>query len=309
MTEYKKILIIKLGALGDFIFMTGLMSAVREKWPKAHITLMTGAGLLKLAQASGYFDAYIIDNRVKSPLAYFKTAKTLAYGGYDLILDFQMQRRTRQRYYALGRLLSRKPFCWAEPKAKSLCVTQTNQKLPFMWGKSVSFDIPFSGNKPSLSFCKANPDVLKQLPQRYVLFVPGCSPAHPYKRWPSKSYQTLGKILASHHIPIVVLGTNDEKKEIEAICADNPLAVNFCNKSALWDIPQIAEGALAVVGNDTGPQHMAELSGIPAITLFAKITACSAHKASHITNLVGEKIEDISVDEVACKLQFLWHKP
>jgi ADP-heptose:LPS heptosyltransferase len=105
------------------------------------------------------------------------------------------------------------------------------------------------------------------------------------------------------------MGTNDEKKEIEAICADNSLAVNFCNKSALLDIPQIAEGALAVVGNDTGPQHMAELSGVPAITLFAKITAFAACKEMHITNLVGEKIEDISVDEVACKLQFLWHKP
>ena len=58
MQEYTNILVIKLGALGDFIHMTGWYAAIRHRWPKAKLTLMTGTPFLKLAQKSGYFDDY-----------------------------------------------------------------------------------------------------------------------------------------------------------------------------------------------------------------------------------------------------------
>jgi ADP-heptose:LPS heptosyltransferase len=37
----QKILVIKLSALGDFILALPAMAAIRQKHPKAHITLLT----------------------------------------------------------------------------------------------------------------------------------------------------------------------------------------------------------------------------------------------------------------------------
>ncbi len=308
MTEYTKILVIKLGALGDFIQMTGYYAAIRHRWPKAHITLMTGKSFFKIAQQSGYFDDYIEDNRTWNPWDNIRIIHSLVSNGYDLIIDLQGQKRTRERYYTWTRLLSRRGFSWGDPKRGQLWVRHIFPKCPLTWGKEVLDSFHFVPELPSLSFCQADPALLAQLPKQYVLMIPGCSPTHLYKRWPAESYRALALKVAEQNICSVVVGTNAEKKEIDLICQDNPKAINFCNQSSLMDIPEMAAHALVVVGNDTGPQHMAELGTTPAITLFCDITKGSAIRRGNVTNLVKKNIEDISVEEVLHALQSLWHK-
>ena len=307
MQEYKNILVIKLGALGDFIQLTGFYSAIRHRWPQAHITLMTNKAFFKLAQQSGYFDDYIEDNRSWSPFDYIRIIYQVLTRKFDMIFDLQMQARTKKRYYSLIRTLTKHPFTWVYPKGACLNVRYISKKIPFLWGKDSFETTEFVPEQASLSFCKASPEVLALLPPKYVLLIPGCSPAHPYKRWPAQNYRALALRLAEQDIPSVVLGTNAEKTEIDLICQDNPKAINFCNKSALWDIPEIAQKSLVVIGNDTGPQHMAELTDVPVITLFASVTQNSATDRPNVVNLVGKEIADITVEKVLETLQSLWH--
>ena len=51
----QKILVIKLGALGDFIMTTGMMQAIRQAYPDANITLLTGAAYQALAKKKWLF--------------------------------------------------------------------------------------------------------------------------------------------------------------------------------------------------------------------------------------------------------------
>ena len=308
MQEYKNILVIKLGALGDFVQMTGFFSAIRHRWPEAHITLMTNKAFFKMAQQSGYFDDYIEDNRTKNPLDYIRIIRQILAKRFDMIIDLQMQSRTKKRYYPLLRLFSSGSFSWVYPEKNYLKERHIYQKFPLMWGKDSLGKIEFTPEQAGLGFCKASSSVLSLLPKKYVLLIPGCSPAHPYKRWPAAFYKELALRLTKEGISSVVLGTNAEKQEIETICEGNEKAVNFCNKSALLDIPEIAAHSLAVVGNDTGPQHMAELGSVPAVTLFCDITQRSAIRRANVTNLIAEEIADISVDTVFNTLQSLWHK-
>lgn len=308
MQEYKNILVIKLGALGDFIQLTGYYSAIRHHWPQAHITLMTNKAFFKLAQQSGYFDDYIEDDRTWNPFDYARIIHQVLARQFDLIIDLQGQARTRKRYYPLIRIFTKHPFTWAYPQGYGLNAHYIFKKIPILWGKDSTETIEFVPEEASLSFCKASPEVLALLPSKYVLLIPGCSPAHPYKRWPAQNYRTLALRLAEQDIACVVLGTNAEKVEIDLICQGNPKAVNFCNKSALWDIPEIAQKSLAVVGNDTGPQHMAELTDVSVITLFASITQNSAINRPNVVNLIEKEIADISVEKVLETLQSLWHK-
>ncbi len=305
MDNYKNILIIKLGALGDWINLPGWYTAVRERWHNACITLMTGSSFLKLAKASPFFDRYIVDNRTWRPWDWFRIIKIIANGHYDLIIDMQRQPRTKKRYYSLSRFITRGPFVWGTIASRKIDLRITPKKLPFTWGKEEDRELQIQTYPADLSFCTANPDVIKLLPQKYVLLIPGCSPNHPYKRWPAESYQQLALKLAKKKIHAVVIGTNAERSEIEQICADNPYAINFCNKTGLLDIPEIATKSMAVVGNDTGPQHMAELSSVPAISLFCDITKSACVKRDNVTNLVGKNIQDISVEQVLKQLQSL----
>ena len=61
----ENILVIKLGALGDFVQSLGPMKAIREHHPSANITLLTTRPYYKFAEKSGYFDEILIDRRPK----------------------------------------------------------------------------------------------------------------------------------------------------------------------------------------------------------------------------------------------------
>ncbi len=59
----KKILVIRLGALGDFVLSFGPFAAIRAQHPEAHITLLTTAPFARLGRLSPWFDAVVIDPR------------------------------------------------------------------------------------------------------------------------------------------------------------------------------------------------------------------------------------------------------
>ena len=61
----QNILVIKLGALGDFIQSLGPMRAIRQAHPDAKITLLTTSPFENFAEKSGYFDSIVLDKRPK----------------------------------------------------------------------------------------------------------------------------------------------------------------------------------------------------------------------------------------------------
>lgn len=305
--KQKRILIIKLGALGDFIWQTGEMKAICERYPSAHITLMTGAPFIKIAKQTGWFDDYIIDNRTWNPLDWIRIVSKLAYGHFDIVFDIQMQNRTKKKYYALSRFFSSQSSMWAFEVRGGFNTIEFTKKCPLTWGRTKTGFMELVRQKPTLAFCHGENKNFHLLPEKYVLLIPGCSPNHPYKRWPSSMYAELAVSLAKDGIQTVVVGTSAEEVEIKTICAATNQAVNFCNKSSLLDIPDLARRALAVVGNDTGPLHMASVAGAPTVALFCKKTEGSMSKLSNVHNLVKENIADISVQEVMKELHSLIH--
>ena len=59
----ENVLVIKHGALGDFVVASGRMHTVRERHPNAHIALVTERSLVGLARSMGYFDEIVEDPR------------------------------------------------------------------------------------------------------------------------------------------------------------------------------------------------------------------------------------------------------
>ena len=59
----ENVLVIKHGALGDFVMASGRMRTIRQRHPTAHIALVTEAFLMGLARSLGLFDELIEDSR------------------------------------------------------------------------------------------------------------------------------------------------------------------------------------------------------------------------------------------------------
>ena len=300
----QKILIIKLGALGDFVLEIGSMMAIRRRFPDAELTLMTNSAFLTMARQMGIFANYIIDNRV----SYFnlkqqsRLVREVTQGGFEYIFDLQGVGRTEKKYFRVFRWFMPHSFCWVRCHKQSCW--RVEKKRSWCNGKTTAEEFPLEMPVTDLSFLHGENKYFHKLPERFVMLIPGCSPNHPRKRWPIAKYCGLVQRLAERDIASVVIGTRAEAEEINSIADSSPMAVNMLGKTSLMDIPDLARLALATVGNDTGPSHMASLSGRPTIAIYDNRTKQGALRGPRSTNLVSpDTIEKITVDMVWETLQ------
>lgn len=299
----KKILIIKLGALGDFVIaLGGIMHQVRQ-YSDAEFTLMTHSSLIPIARQTGIFSSYIVDNRVSylNLKEQIRIAREAVTGGFDIVIDFQSNRRVRCNYYNTFRWLSGKSFEWIDAgRSKKINVTK---KRAFSWGRSTVEKCCIPEPVTDLSFLHGENKYFSELPEHFVLMIPGCSPKHPFKRWPVQNYCAVAQLLAERGVHSVVMGTQAEAAEVESIVSSSPMAVSMLNKTSLLDIPDLVRRSIAVIGNDTGPSHIAAFSGRPNIAIFDQRTASSVTRGKQSINLVSpSSIDHITVDLVWEKL-------
>ena len=81
-----KVLVIKLGALGDFVLALAAMKHIRLAHPKADITLLTTPPFETLAQASGYFNAVETDGRPEGFGGWMAMIGRLRTRGLDVVI-------------------------------------------------------------------------------------------------------------------------------------------------------------------------------------------------------------------------------
>ena len=291
----QQVLIIKHGALGDFILETGAMFDIRRRHPQARLHLLTASSFVKMAQKMEIFDDILVDNRSSHlPLGILRG---IARNGYDVIYDLQCSNRSRKRYFTILRWLCRGTYRWIDGRWKT-CATITKRHALGCGSVKVE-PMELEWTPTDLSFMRSDNPELERLPERYVLLICGCSPTHPYKRWPVQNFCGLAQRLAARGVAPVLIGTNAEAAEIAAVTAACPAAVSLLNKTALLDVPEIARRALATVGNDTGPSHMAAMSGGPTIAIYDNRTRNSATRGPQSINLISDStIDQITVDMV-----------
>jgi ADP-heptose:LPS heptosyltransferase len=271
MSAQKKILVIKLGALGDFIQALGPMKAIREHHKSDHITLLTTAPFKELASKSGYFDNIWVDQRPKfyNFLKLRAFRKMLVHSDFHRVYDLQNNDRT----HAYFRLFGAKKPEWSGSVASASHANTSKERTA---GKSIDGHIQtlaIAGINnveiDDLSWIKADIERFK-LKTPYILIVPGSAPSRPEKRWPASHYAALAGDFCQRGYNPVVLGTSEESEIADVIAAQNNKIINLAGKTNLFDIAALARNSALSIGNDTGPMHIIAASGSPCLVLFSK---------------------------------------
>lgn len=292
MVSTEKILVIKLGALGDFIQALGPMKAIRVHHPNAHISLMTTKPFVSLAENSKYFDHVFIDERPK--IFEFKKwldlRKKLNGENYSRVYDLQNNDRTSIYF----KLFSPKPEWVGVAKGASHRNTSPErtaglafyghvQTLGFAGVKEVSID--------DLSWINSDIEQFN-LKTNYALIIPGSAPTRPEKRWPAENFSNVCNYFIGQNIQPVLLGTESEKDITTSIKQSCAGAIDLTGQTSLMDIAPLARNAQLVIGNDTGPMHIIAPTGCHTFVLFSKHSNPTRHAP------LGHNVHTIQVDDL-----------
>lgn len=325
----KRILIIKLSALGDFVLALGAMRAIREHHPKAILTLLTTAPFAELAKATGFFQHIETDGRPKGVKATRELLKRMKAAKYDVVYDLQTSGRTANYFKALNLPFQNPPlwsghaegaaFLQANPERSNMhSIDRLADQLTYAgigpnefsgsWPPmpDMSFVRRSQGNKPSLTPAYFSID------GQYALFIPGASEHRAAKRWPVERYGGLATLVADAGVTPVILGGKSESELAVEINRIEPRCRNIVTRTNLFQIVALAETAQFAVGNDTGPMHMAALSGCPGVALFATSESDpekAAPRGAQIIVCEAETLDQLSVRDVWQAVRMLGRIP
>ena len=274
----RRILVIRLSAFGDFIQALGPFAAIRRRHAGDRITLLTTRPLAAFAEALGYFDEVMVDERPEPwrLAGWLRLRHRLRQVRFDRVYDLQTSHRTAA-YAALLRpgMPEWSGIAWgcSHPHANR---ERDRQHTLDKQAEQLLMAGIYPTPPPAL------PPIERPLPDGllnhdFALLVPGSSPRHPAKRWPAERFAALARALAARGCCPVVVGTAPEAALGVLIREHCPEALDLVGQTDLALLAALAQRARLTIGNDTGVCHLAAAAGCPLVVLFSSDTDPARH--------------------------------
>jgi heptosyltransferase-2 len=263
----KKILIIKLSALGDAVMASTLIHALKERYGNVHITWLAGKEISELiALYEGIDKLFTVDNSLLVK-GFFGRVK-LVLSTWRLLFakrfDIAIVAHSNFKY----RILSRSAIC---------------KRRVYFGGRNG----PVPGRYHAVEYARLATAVdgeviryppfakLKDIPpseesRRHILLLVGGAlnimSNVSLRRWSTENYATLASRLIEKGYKVGLIGSKTDLWA-ESYFAELPIS-SFIGKTDIKGLISLIKGALAVVTHDSGPFHITCMTETPLVGLF-----------------------------------------
>jgi ADP-heptose:LPS heptosyltransferase len=280
----KRILIIKLGAMGDVIRTTPILAGLRKAYEGCHITWLSQENVIPLLAGTGFIDRLLVYS--------WQNCASLAQERFDMaicldkeadVLALMNQVRANLRYgFALGEWGQVIP---AGPSSEYLFHLGVSDELKFRVNQSsyqeLIFEcvgLPYEGQEyilPDLSpeIDRAGQRLVNagvQPGRLKVGFNTGAGSVFATKKWTIEGYAELGRrLVQSHDAAILLLGAAAERERNLTI--KNRIgasAIDTGSENSLLEFAGLIGQCDLVVTSDTLGMHLAIGLRRPAVVLF-----------------------------------------
>lgn len=277
----QKILIVKIGAIGDVVMALPLISSINETAPDAHITWICGETVYPLLQnvpginkiirinENSLFKANIIRKLFELLKLYLK----ISFRYYDHIFILYRDKRYKLlTFFTFKQKLS--SFTGRDRNSKFIPGRYYGREFVRLWTGVDDFsikDVKYPHIDPPL-----NETLLKSLPSgtgKKIIIQPGGAKNilqdNDLRRWSIQNYVTLTEKLISHGYSVILTGSESDKWVISSFAGLN--ITNLIEKTSLTDLLAVLGKVNLLVSHDTGVLHLTKLTGTPAVGLFGPV--------------------------------------
>lgn len=292
-----RILLVRLGALGDIVHAIPVAAALRRAFPSARIDWLVSARHREILDLVPAIDRrLVIDDRFwgtgpRTPggdlfphTSLIQAIGELRRARYDVAIDMQglIKSAVLSRLSGASRVIG---FASSYVRERLARLFYTDAYDPGSGGVhdrgetrhiieiNLGLLAPLGLSMATVEFPIEPVDsgaarrVVEQTGGRYALLNPGA--AWPNKRWPPARLGAVARGLREKHgLMSAVLWGPGEESLAEEVVATSGGAALLAPKTTIADLVALARGAAVMVSGDTGPTHIAAAVGTPLVSLF-----------------------------------------
>jgi len=286
-----RILIVRIGAMGDVLHALPAVAALRDRLPAAHIGWAIEPRWASLLSAQTQAGALLVDRIHLVPVREWKAApvssatahsilalrRELRAAHYDVAVDLQGTIRSS----IIGRLAGARVFAGSSRPREALAGLLYSQRVPLTQPHVVQQACEILGAATGHALTPADPILLRDTAAEAWcnhLFSTLPQPARPIvvfsvgggwgaKRWPPERYGALAAALHAQGYTILVAASSAADELALRVVASSGGAAAI----AVSDLPQLAallRRAALCIGADTGPLHLAAALGTPVVGIY-----------------------------------------
>jgi heptosyltransferase-2 len=291
--ESKKVLILALSGIGNFLMQSPVFRAIKEARPDWHITIwIAPRGTRALAENNPYIDAIIEEPIKRSFARHQKLIWQLTNQKFDIgiVLSPGQLLKSAVYLFLVGipmRLGHRYPFMGNQQSSFLLThsipeepnIHDIEQNLRLLRLLDISYQLPTTNYKLDIPVSAQQKAKILfaqlQIPSNKILvgLHPGSAPDQVWKRWPVESFaEVAAELITKHNAHILIFGAPQEKELKQNL---ESRIWNLAHKKAttlistdLLTTAALMQHCQLFLSNDSGLMHLAAASGVVTFGLF-----------------------------------------
>ena len=297
----KRILVIRGGAIGDFILTLPALKLLRENFADAHIEILGYRQIVALADNRYYANA--TRSIEYAPLSRFFARGTELppelieyFSAFDLIVSYlfdpdEVFAGNLKRCGAPRLIMTSPKFNDCEHAARQLAKPLEQLGLRLPEAAATVF--------PNVDDQRVAAEFLEHTSSDVIAIHPGSGSAK--KNWPLENWITLGeKVQDSGSALVIVSGEADEEQTTQLRSRWRTTSARFATNLPLPHLAALLQNAI-FVGHDSGISHLAAAAGANCVLLFGPTDAAiwaPANENVRILSAPSGALKDIAVAEV-----------
>jgi ADP-heptose:LPS heptosyltransferase len=290
----ERILVVRLGAIGDVVRTLPAAALVREAYPAAHLAWLVEPATASLLRAQPWLDEVLVFPRT----GLRKSVKSRHFGRafrelrgflqdlrsprFDLVVDFHSILKSGLLSFASG---AHRRVAYARPFGREAAWLFATDRARLEPSRMSRFDrnvglVHFLGidgpsdARPLFVDPTASEAALTALgvSTAPVVIHPGTSDTTAHKRYSAEGFAAVARALAEDPgIPSIVTAgpAESDRAAAEAVVSAAPGAARLAPRTP--ELPELAglfSRCQLFIGNDTGPMHVASLVGTPVVQIL-----------------------------------------
>ncbi len=315
--DIKRIAIVRLSALGDIVNSAVVLQFIHQNYPDAQVEWITEEVFAPLLQNHPLLHKVHTINlkklkKSKSLRELFKTISMLrSLGEFDIIIDIQgllkssiVARLIGKNTHGFDRNSSREPLSRFFYKTTSHIKYDENivKRNIFLVSDGLGFEINDSMLLKKDRVFEVDNYALSE--KKNIAIVIGAS--WESKKYPKEKVAQLCDELGENCY--IVWGDEKEREDALWICKNSTSAI-LAPKLSLFELVSFISSVDLLIGNDTGPTHIAWAQNISSITLFGPTTSRMMYetpknlfvKSDSKVNICHIDKNDFSITEIKVK--------